>query len=254
MMDIYARMNRFDHIEKLSQRTKLNTTNLSILAKALGNKNQAERATNIVTRLIQNPVSFDIVNIRVIDAVIHAWAESDKSDAFDQALSFFRTVTTDPKYSETGLRPNAVTYSCSLKCLSFRPRKNAGKFVLQLLDEIESKNEEGIKPDAACFNVGIKVCLLNNLGEMAESLMERMAKAGISPNLRTYNKILSYWSNVGTQELAERVEQIVNYMKELAKSNPELNPIRFVTIFYFPPGREPRLQSQRVGCVQSTMG
>jgi hypothetical protein len=217
-------MNRFDRIEDLSQSTKLDAINLNILIKALGINDQANRASDIVKRLIQNPIFCDVVNIRVISTVINAWAESSKPNAFDQALSFFRTVTTEPKYVEMGLRPDAVTYACLLKCLSQRPREDAGKIVLELIDEMESSNDEDLKPNDVCYTVGIKVCLQNNLCKIAEALMERMTSAGISPDLRTYIEILNYWSNVRTQESAERVEQIVDYMKELAKSNPDLMP------------------------------
>jgi hypothetical protein len=224
MMDIYARMHRFDQIQELSQKVELNATTLGILAKALGNTDQADRASDIVKHLLNNPIFCDVVNIRVISTVINAWAESSKPNAFDQALSFSRTVTTEPKYVEMGLRPDAVTYSCLLKCLSQRPREDAGKIVLELIDEMEDNFDHGLVPNVTCYTTGIKVCLQNNLCKIAEALMERMTSAGISPNLRTYIEILNYWSNVRTQESAERVEQIVDYMKELAKSNPELTP------------------------------
>lgn len=158
-------------------------------------------------RLVQNPEVRDVVTLIVINNVISAWAKSSRSDAFNHAKSLVGMLTMDPKFVEIGFQPDAVTYSCLLKCLSVRPQEDAGTIVLKLFDKMESNGEKGPKPTVVCYKTGIKVCLRNNLGDLAEALMDRMADAGKPPNRRTFTDILNYWSNLRTPESAARVEK-----------------------------------------------
>jgi hypothetical protein len=176
-------MNKIDRIQELSKTMKMDATNLGILVKAYGKNDQPDRATNIVKRLLRDPVSCKILDIRVVNAVVHAWAESSKPDAFDHAYSFFRKVTSDPKCVEMGLRPDAYTYSCLLKCLLQCSRDDAGNIVLELIDEMEAKYEQGFVPDHVCYKTAIAVCIMNDLAHLAEVLIDRMSKAGFPPQL-----------------------------------------------------------------------
>jgi pentatricopeptide repeat protein len=82
-----------------------------------------------------------------------------------------------------------------------------------------------VKPNVIVYSLAIKLCLQAEDTESAQTLMDRMEKSGTPPNVRTYSAILNHWSKAGTPEAAERAEQILMHMKQLAKTkNPGLKP------------------------------
>jgi pentatricopeptide repeat protein len=136
-------------------------------------------------------------------------------------------MTEDPRSIALGLQPNFITFNILLKSLAKSNRPDVGKRAIEILDELDRRYRSGdanCRPTENTFNSAILACLHGGNCELAETVMDRMNKMGLSPSLKTYNDIMSHWAKIGTRASAERTEQILAKMKQIAKSRPDLAP------------------------------
>ena len=226
LMDIYVRAGKYDQIERIYKRSQLDVVSCNLLIKSLGNADMADKAT----ALLKNMLAESRVNpdVYTFNRLINAWAESSQPDAVAQASAVLRLMNEDPKCIQLGLRPNIVIFGSLLKCISNSNSSDAGKKAVEILDEMERRYQAGeneVKPNVICFNLAIKACLRSGDADRVEALMERMEKSDTPPDIRTYSDILNNLSKAATTESAERTEQILSRMKQLAKTDsPALKP------------------------------
>jgi hypothetical protein len=245
MIEIYSWSNQLDKAESFLKHPDFTVEWFNIILCALGKRNQASRATSILKNLLQrdepkqslldstgtvrssnvdpNPLP---INIQTFTTVLHAWARSLRESAVAEAHGVFKLLKEHPKCLEMGIRPNTITYNTLLKCISHSKEKIAGKIAVRVLNEMEQLEQTGNKEVAPCvqsYTLAITACLQNN-PDLAETLMKRMNKRGIAPNIVTYNVILKYWSRQQSRRAAERAEQILSELKTLAQTNPQVTP------------------------------
>jgi len=229
MMDIYARAGMHDPVETMSKNRQLNVVQLNIMIKSLGKADKADKATAILKTVLTN--SNVNPTIETFGTLMNAWAESSRADAVDQAFAVLRLMTEDPKCIHLGLRPDTVVFNSMLKTFSNSKSKDSGKKVAEIMNEMERRYKAGdnnVNPDVISFTLAIKACLQAGDADTAQLIMDRMEKSDTPPTIRTYNDILNNWANVGTLKAAERAEQILTHLKQLAKNkNPDLKPDAF---------------------------
>jgi len=228
-MDIYSRAGKYDQVEMMSQSQQLDTVQLDILLKSLGQADRADRATAILKKVLSD--SKVDPTTETFGTLMNAWAESSQPDAVDQAFAVLRLMNENPKCIQLGVRPNVIIFNSLLKAFAKSNSEDAGNKAVEILDEMVRRYRAGdnnAKPSQTSFNIAIKTCLQVGDVERAELVMGRMEKSDAPPNIRTYSEILNHWSKVGTPEAAERAEQILMHMKQLAKmKNPDLKPNAF---------------------------
>lgn len=168
------------------------------------------------------------VNVRLINTLMNAWAESSRSDAVNQAFDVLRFLNDIP---ECKIRPDRYTYGTLLKCLAKVQgvtRKDCGKHAINILDEMQSLHnagQENIFPDVVSYTLALRACLHANDTNRVNELMERMKSSRSTlPNRRSYSELLLYYSKLRSPEAAARCETILAQMKQLAVSNPDLKP------------------------------
>lgn len=169
-----------------------------------------------------------IVNIRIINSLMNAWAESSSIDAVDKAFDVLRLVQNVP---ECTVRPDRYTYGTLLKCLARArgfSRRDCGKRAVELLDEMQRLHDAGDQnmfPDVVAYTLAMRACLHANDTSRINEIMARMKSSKSTlPNLRSYSELLSYYSKLGTPEAAARCEAILSQLKQLSVSNPDLKP------------------------------
>jgi pentatricopeptide repeat protein len=225
-MDIYARCGKLDKVESLFENTKNpGIVKYGVLIKAYGNGGRVDVAMEVLHRMLQD--SRVEPNAKIFNSLINQWAESSRPDAVEQAFDVFRLMEKNEKCLELGVRPNVITFSALLKCLAASPRSDAGERAEEILDDIERCYRAGamhMKPNAITYTLAIKACFQAGDLARAEAVMKRMEQSDSPPDIRTYSDILQHYSQIGTPAAAERAEQILAYMNDLAKSDPSLKP------------------------------
>jgi pentatricopeptide repeat protein len=228
-MDIYARCKNLDKVESLFENTSNpDIVKYGVLIKAYAHAGRIDGATKVLRRMLQD--SHVEPNVIIFNTLLDAWAGSSESDAVEQAFSVLQLMEQDGKCLELGIRPDAFTFNALLKCLAASARSDAGKRAEDVLGDMERRYRAGdtrSKPNAITYNLAIKACFQAGDPEKADAVMKRMEKSDTPPNVRTYNDILQHYSQIGTSAAAERAEQILAYMKDLAKSTPSLKPNTF---------------------------
>jgi pentatricopeptide repeat protein len=229
MMDIYARSGKLDQAESVFNTFRSpDAVKYRVLFKAYAMSNRADRATELFHRMLQE--SRVAPDVGLFNSLISAWAESSQPDAVEQAFEIMRLMQENEKCLELGVRPDVKTFSALLKCLVASRRSDAGKRAENILDDMESRSRAGdpyMKPSEVVYNLAVKACFQAGDLERAEAVMKRMVQSGTPPDIRTYSDILQHYSQIGTPAAAERAEQILAYMNDLAKSNPSLQPNAF---------------------------
>jgi len=226
MTDFYARAGEHHKAEMVSQRLPLNSVQLNISIKSLGKADNADKATDIMKRVLtESQVDPSIAHFGTL---MNAWAESSHPDAVEQAFAVLRLMNENPKCIELGIRPNTVTFNSLLKCISKSKSKEAGKWAVEVLDDMERRYKAGdnnAKPDQISFSIVIKTCLQVRDVERAETLMDSLENSDSPSDIRTYADIMNHWAKAGTPEAAERSEKILAHMKQLATTkNFSLKP------------------------------
>jgi hypothetical protein len=168
------------------------------------------------------------VNIRLINTLMNAWAESTRRDALNHAFAILRSLDDIP---ECKIRPDRYTYGTLLKCLANvqgSARKDCGKQAIDLLDEMQRLHDAGqanLSPDVVTYTLAVRACLHANDTNRITEIMGRMKSSkSTQPNRRLYNELLLYYSKLRSPEAAARCETILAQMKQLAVSDPELKP------------------------------
>jgi pentatricopeptide repeat protein len=228
-MDIYARCEKLDKAESLFENTKNpGIIKYGVLIKAYGNAGRVDLAMEVLHRMLKD--SRVEPNANIFNSLINQWAESSRPDAVEQAFDVFHLMEKNEKCLELGVRPNVITFSALLKCLAASPRSDAGGRVEDVLDDMERRYRAGdthMKSNPITYNLAMKACFQGGDLARAEAVMKRMEQSGTPPDIRTYSDILQHYSQIGTPAAAERAEQILAYMNDLAKSNPSLQPDAF---------------------------
>lgn len=188
LMDIYAHARKYDKAESLVlQMGTPNVVHYDILIKAYGKCDRADRAADVLEKLLQD----DRVepSVEVFNELIKAWAESTLPEAAEHAFGVLRLMEHDAKCLKLGIRPNVVSFNAFLKCLA------------------ESK-----QTDAYCSTTGVKV-------EAILDIMERRYLAGdkrTKPNEMSYTLAIKACLNAGD---LERADAIINNLPAARRSN-----------------------------------
>jgi pentatricopeptide repeat protein len=226
MMDIYARSGKLDQAESVFNTFRSpDAVKYRVLFKAYAMSKRADRATELFHRMLQE--SRVAPDVGLFNSLISAWAESSQPDAVEQAFEIMRLMQENEKCLELGVRPDVKTFGALLKCLAASRRSDAGKRAENILDDMEGRSRAGdpyMKPSEVVYNLAVKACFQAGDLERAEVILKRMENSDTPPNLRTYNDILQHYSQIGTPASAERTDQILTYMKDLAKSTASLMP------------------------------
>jgi pentatricopeptide repeat protein len=225
MMDIYARVGRTVNVENLFQRIRPNRVTYNILMRSL--RGDINKATALFYQMLNDPsIPPDIASFSTI---INEWAESYRPDAYEKVTELRELLQRHPKCVELNLRPDTRMYNAVLKCMIKSNVANAGQLAMDILDEMEEHcTEDGrdSRPDEFTFCLVIKAFLNDGDVDGAESILERMSQSShCNVTLQAYTEFLSYYGHQNNPASAERAEQILHYMKFLAKNGkPELQP------------------------------
>jgi pentatricopeptide repeat protein len=225
-MDTYARCGKIDQVESVFENMENpGVVEYGVLIKAYGNAGKFNRATEVLQQLLLESRVPPVVDL--FTSLIDAWADSSQPDAAEQAFAIMRMMEEDEKCVELGVRPNVVTFSALLKCLAASTSSDACIKAEAVLDDMEGRYCAGdtrAKPNQISYTLAMKACFRAGDLARADAIMRRMEASDTPPDLRTYSGILQHYSQLGTPATAERTEQILAYMKELAKTNPLLQP------------------------------
>jgi pentatricopeptide repeat protein len=226
LMDIYARSGQDDKVESLLQNaTRPDTGIYGILIIAYCNSGRADRATEALHRMLHD--SRVAPTVELFNTLIEALVESSRPDAVEQAFEFMRLMQKNERSLIIGVRPDVRTYNTLLECLAVPRNIDAGKRAVDVLDDMEGRYHAGdilVKPSQISYNLAVKACCQAQDLERADTVLKRMKKPDITLTIQAYNDILHYYSLIGTSAAAERTEQILAYMKDLAKSTPFFKP------------------------------
>ena len=229
MIDIYAHAGKLEQAEEMFETISMpNAVKYAMLVKAYAKSDRADRATEVVHRMLKDSLIDPEINI--FNSLIDAWAESSQPDAVDQAFKIFRLMEDNEKCVELGVRPDSISFGALLKCLAASSSGDTGRRAELVLDDMERRYRAGnphSKPSTIAYSLAIKACFRAGDLERADAVMKRMEMSDTPPVLRTYSDILNHYSRMGTPAAAERTEQIHDYMKDLAKSTPSLKPDAF---------------------------
>jgi pentatricopeptide repeat protein len=199
----------------------------TIFITSCGRTNQPAKATAVLKQLIRNesvPLS-----IRSFNATMDAWASSTSIDAVEQCYAILRLIDENPRCRKEGIRPDRITYSTVLKCLSLSTiRQDAGERAQEILNMMkkaaneQQPEEEGGKPpllpNELAWNFAIKSCYQCGDVARAEAILRDMANSNTPPTSRTYLGILNYFSSLGTMEGLQKAELVLEHMKKLGET------------------------------------
>jgi tetratricopeptide (TPR) repeat protein len=171
------------------------------------------------------------LSVSIFSSCFRQKANSSASDKYEQALSVFELI------EQKHFQPDNFTYSGLLLCLSKSVPilgADAAQYADHILDQIDRQRRqklvEGETPtvelDANIYNLAMKVFLESGDQKRAKYLMDIMEKSQ-KFNLRTYSEILNSWSRAaaeGVPEAAEKAEKVLEHIKNLSKSRPDLKP------------------------------
>lgn len=228
LLDIYARAGKLQEAEELFAEMKyLDCFKWGIMIRAYAKNNQPQKATDILNRLLEedDKIRKDKRLEHLFCGVIDAWAESSHPNAWKQGCTIFRRIVSTCETTEGNETASVASYGALLKCLVNSPQqKDEGHLAQTLLDEME---EHGLAPNVICFTLAIRACFNAEDLERAERLMMRMLKSQTPPTIRTFTEILRHYAEIGTMEAAVRCESILDHLKYVAETKPELRPDGF---------------------------
>lgn len=202
----------------------------ALLMRAYAKSGKVDEAKDLVHKMQNNPLNKPDTSI--FNRLIYAWAESTRPDAVEQAFAILKLMDQDDKCLKLGIRPNIITFHGLLQCLAASKRGDAeaARRANAVLDDMECRylaGDESVKPNKIAYTLALKICLRAGDLKSADAVMKRMEQSDTPPDVRTYSEILNHYSKIGTPAAAERTEQILAYMKDLAKANPLLKPNLF---------------------------
>lgn len=228
-MDIYAHDGQLERAEAVFAKTeKPNVFFYTVLIKAYGNCNQADRGAEVLQKLLQDSRVEPTVD--VFNSLVEAWAKSSRPDAVEQAFSVLLIMDENAKCLKLGIRPDVVSFNTLLKCIASSKRSDSSKKAEAILDIMDRRYLAGdklAKPDTISYNIAIKACFQSGDHERAEAVLRRMERSDTPPVVRTYSEILHHFVQVGTPAAAEKADRLLLSMKDLAKTSPSLKPNMF---------------------------
>ena len=173
--DIFTRGGKHEHVTQMMKERDISIVESNILMKSYGKIGNPVGADQYLRELLQNPdAEPDIVSFNM---AINAYADSSLVDAFDKACDLMRLLESDPRCLSLGLRPNAVTFACLVKCAATSKYQSAGEQAEAILNEREWQylaGEIDLKPDVVVYTSAILTCF--NAGDVnrANTLLARM--------------------------------------------------------------------------------
>jgi pentatricopeptide repeat protein len=121
-----------------------------------------------------------------------------------------------------GVAPDLVSYNAVLACWAQSGHAQAGARAERLLKEMRDRVK--VQPNTLSYNSAITANARNGKPRRAEIIFKAMydeyrrGNRNVQPQLRTFNAVLAAWSHSPTVTDAERVNAIMNLMRELPRS------------------------------------
>lgn len=208
-------------------------------------KSRVLEAPEAAERLLKRMMDDESVepNTTSYNLLIDAWANSNKKNSLDKALQIYRhmeglrTGETKTNVSPSIRTVNAVLHAYARKSAQFTSQNDQAGFdeaakcasaSLALLEEMKRRYKEtgdaNWQPDMATYTSVMDVhsrCATYRTtkiaGQLLTELKELYAKTGNyrhKPNFRTYTTLVTAWSRTKSEESPQRVENIMNEMKQ----------------------------------------
>jgi hypothetical protein len=205
----------------------MDAVQLSVILKNYGNRNLPHAATKLFLKRYTR--GFD-VDVHAFNTILNVWSESSEHDALQKAFDIFSRLLTDSTSKQRGLFPDAVTLSVMMKCISKSTSKQVGKILIRIIDLLAQRNSETseenrITLDVVLCNVAIKACLDSDDWETANIILQSMIATTslASPDIRTYNTLLSFLARKGTESASQQAKSIYFDMLKSSSSDSNLS-------------------------------
>lgn len=148
-------------------------------------------------------------NTRSYNLVINAWAKSERKDSIDRAHALLRDMEKSSK-----VKPDLLSYSGIISCIAKSKRSSIN--ITRAEDVLIELVENNVTPDNVIYNQVINLHSKSGArgsAERCETLlraMQGLANDGndkVTPDVRTYNLVLTAWANEKGPLEAEKVLQ-----------------------------------------------
>ena len=126
--------------------------------------------------------------------------------------------------------PDAQTYSMIIDAKIMQDPLKAPQFAERMLEIMhrESSSNRLVEPNRVTYNSVINAWSksgLQNAGEKAEALLQRMEELGLKLGTISFNSVISAWANSNDPTAGQRAELLLRRMLELSRQgNDDMHP------------------------------
>lgn len=220
VMECFARAGDFKGVETIMERLKENlgkdsepnvkqtANSYAIHVEAWTNARNPNRAEEMLREILDK--SLTDPTLRMFNAALKAWANSNSSSALERARDVLSLLQTNETCIALGILPNVDSFNAILGCIANANQADAGKEseeTLRTMAELFRDGNTSIKPNDESFMIAIKTCLLCGDHVRAEALLHEAHKSGLS--VEYLDQIRSAWAKVESPTILDRAEQLL---------------------------------------------
>jgi hypothetical protein len=154
--------------------------------------------------------------------VMNGWASLEREDREVRTREIFDLLETEPRCRHLGLKKTTYCYNLLFKSMYSSTNPNDGARAESLLNEMLKSGDPDSAPDAMTYKYVMTICFQVGDYDRADAIWRRAEMSDTPPNSRTYSAVFNYWSQVGTVEAVQRMEEIFSQLKVRAIVDPEL--------------------------------
>lgn len=219
-MNAFAQYDKVELVEDVFNNLDCPTaSDYGILIKAYGRSGKPDLALKQGMALLEDERT-PLNSVRSLNEVLEAISFSRKKDSLKTAYGFLNVMETHPRVEKFGLKPDRYSFVSLLNCIKYSDVKNAGETANGILLEMERRK----LTHGPAMTKAIRICMDAGEYVLADRIMQDMEASSSQPTLGTYISVMQHWAEKKSKAAAERTENVLNHLYQLAKSNPSLRP------------------------------
>ena len=202
------------------------TVSYTTLINALATS-QMNDAPYIAENLIQQMKEKEISpNLYTYSALVKCWSNSNLPQAAHKAVKILMYLK---KYSDDGnytLRPNSQIFTSVLNCIANSAMSDAGTRAEEILDLMDSLNQENLKPNEYTYTSVLKAWTKSGSPEAPQKAIEmlnRMESSGLEPTEACYNAAINAIAKSKSPTKAKKAEIVLDRLLSSKSAKPSIN-------------------------------
>jgi pentatricopeptide repeat protein len=217
MVDLYGFVGDYDKAERtFFEIEKPDHIMYSTLIRACGLSKDVDKTKIWFSRLVDSGLELDV---QAFNTFINALASTGDRGAVALAHDVIHSLDNEPRFAN--IQPDLMTYNSLLKCISVSGDPDAGEQATKVLGEIE---ERGFNPDHISLSYCYKACVESADYARSDDILQRIDLIRPAPGIKFFNSLLNEMANVGTKESVQKLEEVIQWLHNAAKTNPSLRP------------------------------